>query len=105
MMHRSPHKNEINFEPRPTWTLIGPDGRSFESPVPGSLGGHKRGKIYGRLDCRAARQAIIRGGYINHRIFFFDEMAAIIAGYRPCSVCCPEKYENWKIKNQEKIQQ
>ena len=29
-----------------------------------------RGKIYGRLDCRAALQAIARGGYVNNRVFF-----------------------------------
>ena len=37
-----------------TWTLIGRDGKPYESSVPGTLGGHRGGRIYGRLDCRAA---------------------------------------------------
>jgi hypothetical protein len=44
------------------WKLIGADGRPHLSRTPGQLGGHRRTKIYGRLDCRAARQAIARGG-------------------------------------------
>jgi hypothetical protein len=34
-----------------TYTLIGPDGAPYESATPGTLGGHRRGKLYGRLDC------------------------------------------------------
>ena len=70
-----------------TWTLRGPDGRAYSSPTPGTLGGHRRTKVYGRLDCRAALQAIARGGYVTHRVFFADEPTAIAAGYRPCGVC------------------
>ena len=81
---------------RKTFTLVGPDGRSYQSAQPGSLGGHRRGRIYGRLDCRAALQAIARGGYVRHRVFFLDEATAIAAGYRPCAVCLPEKYAAWK---------
>jgi methylphosphotriester-DNA--protein-cysteine methyltransferase len=80
-----------------TWTLIGADGRPFESDVPGELGGHRRTKIYGRLDCRGARQAIERGGYVANRVFFRDEAAAIAAGFRPCAVCMPEGYRAWKL--------
>jgi hypothetical protein len=70
-----------------TFTLIGPDGKSFDSPTPGTLGGHRGRKIYGRLDCRAARQVIARGGYVRSRVFFADEITAVAAGYRPCAVC------------------
>lgn len=79
-----------------TFTLIGRGGRPYPSAVPGSLGGHRGSKIYGRLDCRAALRAIARGGYVKHRVFFIDEAVAIAAGYRPCAVCMREKYELWK---------
>jgi metal binding Ada-like protein len=79
-----------------TFTLIGPDGKPYSSPLPGTFGGHRGGKLYGRLDCRAALQAIARGGYVKHRVFFADEPTAIAAGYRPCAVCMPQEYAAWK---------
>jgi hypothetical protein len=82
--------------PRKTFTLIGPDGRRYQSSEPGSLGGHRGRRIYGRLDCRAALQAIARGGYVQHRVFFLDETTAVAAGYRPCAVCLLRKYAAWK---------
>jgi Metal binding domain of Ada len=78
-----------------SYELMGPAGKPYRSPTPGSLGGHRRSKIYGRLDCRAALQAIAGGGYAQHRIFFKDEPAAIAAGYRPCAVCLPVQYAIW----------
>ena len=78
------------------YTLIGADGRPLSSTTPGALGGHRRAKIYGRLDCRAAARALAAGGYVAHRVFFADEPTAIAAGYRPCAVCLPEAYETWK---------
>jgi methylphosphotriester-DNA--protein-cysteine methyltransferase len=78
------------------FTLIGPDGRSHRSDRPGTLGGHRRSKLYGRLDCPAARRAVDRGGYVHHRVFFADEATARAAGYRPCSVCMPGQYAAWK---------
>lgn len=89
-------------EPKNTWTLVGLNGKPYESPVPGTLGGHRGGKIYGRFDCRAALQAIARGGYVKHRVFFLDEATAIAAGYRPCAVCLPKKYVIWKASQSEK---
>jgi hypothetical protein len=47
-----------------SWKLVGPDGKPYSSAVPGTLGGHRRTRIYGRLDCPAALRAIARGGYI-----------------------------------------
>jgi methylated-DNA-[protein]-cysteine S-methyltransferase len=81
---------------RRTWTLIGADGRPYESPTPGTLGGHRRSRGYGRLDCRAALQWIAKGHYVKHRVFFADEATAVAAGYRPCAVCMPERYAEWK---------
>ena len=62
---------------------------------PGQLGGHRRSRIYGRLDCPSARRAIAAGGYVSHRVFFADEPAAVAAGYRPCAVCLPAAYAAW----------
>jgi methylphosphotriester-DNA--protein-cysteine methyltransferase len=86
------------MKPGRTWTLHGSDGRLHSSPTPGTLGGHRRSKIYGRLDCRAALQAIARGGYLKYRVFFADEATAIAAGFRPCAVCMPEAYARWKLR-------
>jgi len=79
-----------------TWTLIGAGGKPHESAVPGTLGGHRGARIYGRLDCAAARRAIARGGYVRHRVFFLNEADARAAGYRPCAVCMPQAYAAWK---------
>lgn len=84
------------LKPTRTWTLLGTDGKPFQSTAAGTLGGNRGHKLYGRLDCRAALQAIARGGYVKHRVFFFDEATATAAGYRPCAVCLPEKYAAWK---------
>ncbi len=78
------------------FTLTGTDGQPYSSAVRGTLGGHRGGKLYGRLDCRAALRAIARGGYVKHRVFFLDEATAIAAGYRPCAVCMPLEYALWK---------
>lgn len=81
--------------PPRTWTLLGPGGR-YESPTPGTLGGHRRSRIFGRLDCPSARRAIASGGYVAHRVFFADEATAVAAGYRPCGVCMRAEYAVWK---------
>lgn len=82
--------------PNRTYVLRGPDNKPYDSETPGLLGGHRKTKIYGRLDCRGAAQAIARGGYVASRVFFADEPTAIAAGYRPCAVCMPEAYVVWK---------
>ena len=79
-----------------TYTLLGADRRPYASTTPGTLGGHRRSKIYGRLDCPSALRVIARGGYVRHRVFFADEATAVAAGYRPCAVCLPEKYRAWR---------
>lgn len=79
-----------------TWRLVGTDGVAHPSVVPGTLGGHRRTRCYGRLDCPAARRALARGGYSADRVFFADEAAAVAAGYRPCAACLPERYRAWR---------
>ncbi|MCW2921681.1 MAG: metal-binding protein [Thermoleophilia bacterium] len=83
------------------YTLISADGAPYESSSPGSLGGHRRSRIYGELDCPSARRAILAGGYIRHRVFFVDERTAVSAGYRPCARCMPTKYAAWKAASDD----
>lgn len=78
------------------YKLIGPDGKTYLSQEKGTLGGHKKLKIYGRLDCPSALRHIAKGNYVQHRVFFPDERTALAAGYRPCGVCMKEHYQLWK---------
>jgi methylphosphotriester-DNA--protein-cysteine methyltransferase len=70
--------------------------RPYDAPAKGRFGGHKRSKIYGRLDCPGALRWIAKGHYVRHRVFFQDEATARAAGYRPCAVCMPAAYRVWK---------
>ncbi|KAA9158235.1 hypothetical protein FPZ12_023125 [Amycolatopsis acidicola] len=79
------------------YTLLDADGRPWSSVLPGVFGGHRRARLYGRLDCPSALRALARGGYVRDRVFFADEETAVRAGYRPCSVCLPERYRRWKV--------
>jgi len=81
------------------YVLLDRGGRLYASPVKGALGGHRRMKVYGRLDCPSALRAIARGGYVRHRVFFADEETAVAAGYRPCAVCCADRYRVWRAVN------
>ena len=83
-----------------TYWLLNEQRHKIASPVPGLLGGHRRSKIYGRLDCPGALRAIARGGYVTHRVFFADEAAALAAGFRPGAGCLPEAYRAWKNARQ-----
>jgi len=83
-----------------TWTLVAPDGRPYRSPVPGTFGGHRGSRIYGRLDCPGALRAIAKGGYIRRRVFFLDQAAATAAGYRPCWLCLRAAYRQWKASRE-----
>jgi hypothetical protein len=78
------------------YRLIGRDGLEVVSDRPGTLGGHRRSKVYGRLDCPSALRWIARGHYVRHRVFFADEETAVAAGYRPCANCLPAEYAVWK---------
>ena len=80
-----------------TYRLLGADGRFYSSTSKGLLGGHRRSRIYGRLDCPGALRAIKRGtSYQQQRVFFADEATAIAAGFRPCWGCMREAYKRWK---------
>ncbi len=79
-----------------TYRLLDAQGQEYESPTPGTVGGHKGRKVYGRLDCPSARRWIAKGYYVKHRVFFADAATARAAGYRPCAVCMPVAYRLWK---------
>ncbi len=80
------------------YRLVGADGRPYRSSTHGRLGGHRRSHIYGRLDCPSALRWLARGHYAAHRVFFADEATARAAGYRPCAVCLPQPYREWKAR-------
>jgi methylphosphotriester-DNA--protein-cysteine methyltransferase len=88
---------------RSGYALIGRDGQPYASARKGEFGGHRKTKIYGRLDCRAALAALLRkngrGGYARQRVFFASAADAVAAGYRPCGVCLPDAYANWKLRS------
>jgi Metal binding domain of Ada len=79
-----------------TYTLLGSDRQPYQSTTPGALGGYRPARIYGRLDCPPALRAIARGQYVRNRVFFADEQTAVAAGYRPCAVCLPDAYAQWR---------
>ena len=82
--------------------LIDSNGKEYLSNIPGMLGGNKKLKIYGRLDCPSAKKWIEKGYYVSNRVFFENEDIAIAAGYRPCAVCMPNEYKKWKNKQKVK---
>lgn len=78
------------------FTLLDADGVPRPSATPGTLGGHRRSKVYGRLDCPGALRWIAKGHYVTHRVFFADEATAIAAGFRPCGTCLRARHAEWK---------
>lgn len=84
------------------YKLMGPDGNEYLSEEKGTLGGHRKLKIYGRLDCPSALRHIDKGHYVQHRVFFKDEETAIAAGYRPCGICMKQAYKKWKSEKEGK---
>ncbi|CAA9487913.1 MAG: ADA regulatory protein [uncultured Solirubrobacteraceae bacterium] len=82
--------------PGRSYTLVGADGVARPSSTPGTLGGHRTSKVYGRLDCPGALSWIARGKYVQHRVFFADEATALAAGFRPCGTCIRARYAEHK---------
>src|SRR3954453_650190 len=73
------------------YTLIGTDGRPYQSNARGELGGNRSTKIYGRLDCPTAKRHIDKGKNVQNRVFFANEATARAAGYRPGARCLPDR--------------
>jgi methylphosphotriester-DNA--protein-cysteine methyltransferase len=83
--------------PANRYVVLNAQGEPEESAVPGTLGGNRRLRIFGRLDCPSARRALPRG-YARHRVFFADHATAVAAGYRPCGVCMKAEYSAWRTE-------
>ena len=81
-----------------TYSLLGADGACHASRTKGTLGGHRKQYVYGRLDCPTALRVLARADapYRLHRVFFADMATAIAAGFRPCGVCMRDAYAVWK---------
>src|SRR5688572_14571175 len=87
VLGRGSHQRQRGMSPETdkVYTLVGSDGRAYWSTTPGVLGGHRRSKLYGRLDCPSALRAMAAGRYVAYRVFFASEATARAAGYRPCA--------------------
>lgn len=79
----------IEIKSKKMYRLLTVNGEIL-SIIPGLFGGHRKQRIYGRLDCQSALKAIAKGGYVTQRVFFATEIDAINVGYRPCARCLPE---------------
>lgn len=87
----------MSEEPPKTYLLLGPAG-PYRSAQKGALGGNRKDKLYGRLDCPSALRALANGHYQDNAVFFADEQAAVDCRYRPCARCLPAEYAAWKAK-------
>ena len=72
------------------------NGQYF-SKIPGTCGGNKKLKVYGRLDCPSALRYIENGHYVDNRVFFENIEVANKLGYRPCAKCMRKEYDKWKL--------
>ena len=79
------------------YTLVDVNGEYF-SKIPGTCGGNKKLKVYGRLDCPSALRYLEKGYYSDNRVFFESKEIANKLGYRPCAKCMRKEYEKWKEK-------
>ena len=79
------------------YRLLGADRKIYLSGTPGTLGGRRAQKVYGRLDCSTALRAIRNNGgtYEKQRVFFADEKTALAAGFRPCGNCMRQQYREY----------
>jgi len=61
------------------------------SDIPGKYAGHKKYKIFGRLDCKSGMRM-----KKDNRIFFHELEDAVLHGYRPCRNCKPINEEEFQ---------
>lgn len=88
--------NFINYGNK-EYSLLTENG-VIPSKIPGTVGGNKKLKIYGKLDCYNALNWISKGYYIDNRVFFENAEIAERLGYRPCAKCMKKEYIKWKNK-------
>lgn len=60
------------------------NGKIVESETPGKYAGWKKGKIFGKLDCKSGTRM-----KKENRVFFLDYGDALNEGYLPCKKCKP----------------
>ena len=60
------------------------NNKIIESTVSGTFAGYKKGKIFGRLDCKSGMRM-----KKENRVFFHNLEDAVKQGYRPCNNCRP----------------
>ncbi|MBE7635467.1 metal-binding protein [Sneathiella sp. P13V-1] len=53
-------------------------------------GGHRKLKIYGRLDCWSGKKM-----KRENRVFFKSKEEAQSSGFRPCGHCMKKAYRQW----------
>ncbi len=66
-------------------------GKTIESTIPGMYAGYKKGKIFGRLDCRSGMRMSK-----SQRVFFHTLEDAVLQDYRPCKNCKPLNHDLWQ---------
>lgn len=57
-----------------------------------TLGGNRRLKIFGSLRCTQGKRM-----HRENRVFFSNEVEAIVSSYRPCGHCMKLSYQLWKM--------
>ncbi|HTE07701.1 MAG TPA: Ada metal-binding domain-containing protein [Flavitalea sp.] len=62
------------------------------------LAGNSKLRIYGILNCTSGKRM-----KVENRVFFKTEAEAILAGFRPCAHCVPEKYRAWNATQKNMI--
>lgn len=67
------------------------EGEIIESPIPGEYAGYKKGKIFGRLDCKSGMRM-----KKENMVFFHTLEDAVMEGYRPCMNCRPTDKEDFE---------
>ena len=56
-----------------------------------TLGGNRKLKIYGKLDCKSGKRM-----KRESRVFFRSGQEAVQNGYHPCGNCMTSDYKKWK---------
>ena len=90
-------KNNFIYYGNKEYSLLTENG-VITSKIPGTIGGNKKLKIYGKLDCYNALNWINKGYYVDNRVFFENIEIAEQLGYRPCAKCLKKEYIKWKNK-------
>jgi len=57
------------------------------------LAGHRKNRIFGRLDCRQGK-----GMLRSNRVFFANAAQAKERGFRPCGRCLRAEFMSWRAQ-------